>query len=70
MLAQVGRREPGWGNLAWYAIMLVVSITLEAALHYGVEKPAERALRGWWDHRLARRAARAEAAVSGGSPLA
>lgn len=68
VLAQIGPRAPGWGNLAWYAPMLLVSIVLAAALHYGVEKPAERAMREWWNGRLVRRAARAESAVGGVRP--
>ena len=70
VLAQVGQRAAGWGNLAWYALMLVVSILLAAALHYGVEKPAERAMRAWWDRRLARRAARVESSAGAVSPPA
>lgn len=68
VLAQIGRREPGWGNLAWYALMLGGSIVLAAALHYWVEKPAERALRAWWDRRLVRRAEQAEPQINGGLP--
>ncbi len=67
VLARIDRREPGWSNLAWYAFMLVVSIVLAAALHYGVEKPAERALRACWDRRLVRRAKQAELQVTGDS---
>lgn len=53
----VGRQPIGWSNLAWYAVMAVVGIALAAGLHYGVEKPMERRIRGAWSRRLERRAA-------------
>lgn len=59
LLAVVGQQPKGWGNLLWYAALLVVTVAAAAALHYLVERPCERFLRSWWDRRLARRAAQA-----------
>jgi peptidoglycan/LPS O-acetylase OafA/YrhL len=56
VLELVGKQPIGWGNLLWYASMLVIGIALAAGLHYGVEKPMERRIRGGWDRRMARRA--------------
>lgn len=57
LLSVVGPQPRGWSNLLWYAVLLVVTVAAAAALHYLVEKPCERALRSWWDARLARKAA-------------
>jgi peptidoglycan/LPS O-acetylase OafA/YrhL len=54
VLELVGKQPISWGNLGWYAVMLVVGVALAAALHYGVEKPFERRIRGAWNRRLAR----------------
>lgn len=44
-----------WSNLIWYAVLLVISISVAALLHHVVERPLERRLRAWWDRRAARR---------------
>jgi peptidoglycan/LPS O-acetylase OafA/YrhL len=43
-----------WTNVFWYAVALVGSLALAAAVHLLVEKPAERVMRRWWDARRAR----------------
>lgn len=53
-LALVGR-QVGAIALAWYPLMLVVSLAVAFALHLWVEKPVERRLRRWWDERQAAR---------------
>jgi peptidoglycan/LPS O-acetylase OafA/YrhL len=60
VLAIVGQQAGGWLNLVWYPLMLVPVIALAAALHFFVEKPAEKRMRAWWDRR---RAAKQLAAV-------
>ncbi|MER6995003.1 acyltransferase [Streptomyces sp. NPDC000410] len=47
----LGKEPVAWSNLQWYAALLVVSLAGAAALHYAVERPLERRLRGWWDRR-------------------
>ena len=54
LLAIVGPQGGGWSNAPWYVLCLVLAIGLASLLHYFVERPAERALRSWWDTRRAR----------------
>lgn len=60
-LALLGKQQASWSNLVWYAPLLVISVTLAAALHLWVEKPVERRMRRWKDERDGRTAALAEA---------
>lgn len=40
---------------AWTLMLLTAAIALSAALHLWIEKPVERRLRTWQDHRITRR---------------
>jgi peptidoglycan/LPS O-acetylase OafA/YrhL len=51
----VGFHEPSWVNLLWFALVGGIATGLAALLHYFVERPVEKRLRGWWDRRLAAR---------------
>lgn len=46
-----GPRGPGWSNVVWGAGIFVIALALSAAVHYWVEAPAERRIRGWKDRR-------------------
>jgi len=48
-LAVFGLQPASWLNLLWFAVLLVVGLAGGAALHYFVEKPAERRMRAWKD---------------------
>lgn len=50
-----GERPTGWSNLGWYALVLVLSVGVSAALHFGVERPIERWIRRADDRRVARK---------------
>lgn len=56
-----GSRGAGGSNLIWGAGIFVVALALSAAIHYWVEAPAERSIRGWKDQRDIARAARSAA---------
>ncbi len=56
ILSIVGAQPGSWLNLGWYAACLALAIGGACLLHYFVEKPMERRIRGWWDRRLASRA--------------
>ena len=60
-LALLGYQAVGWSNLVWYLPLALVGIGVAALLHYFVEKPLERRMRGWMDRRVARKAAIATA---------
>jgi peptidoglycan/LPS O-acetylase OafA/YrhL len=46
-----GSHGPGWSNLLWGLGIFAIALGLAAAIHHGVEAPAERAIRGWKDRR-------------------
>jgi len=53
VLEHFGARTPGWQNLGWYAVFLLLALVAAAGLHYGVERPLERRLRAWKENRAA-----------------
>lgn len=44
-------RDPAWSNLVWGGVIFGIALALSAAMHYWVESPAERRIRGWKDRR-------------------
>jgi peptidoglycan/LPS O-acetylase OafA/YrhL len=51
-------RGAGGSNLIWGAGIFIVALAVSAAIHYWVEAPVERSIRGWKDRRDRARAAR------------
>lgn len=64
-----GPRGPGWSNLLWGAGIFLVALALSAAIHHGVEVPAERRLRRWKDSRDRRFDARRSPNQTAGEPV-
>lgn len=54
-LAVFGFQDATWRNIFWWAVLFLVALVASAAMHHGVEKPAERRMRRWKDERDARK---------------
>lgn len=54
LLIVVGPRPASWGNAAWYALALLLSLAFAWAVHYGVERPLERRIRTRFESRAPR----------------
>ena len=52
-----GPQPPSWKNLGWMAVVFMIDVCLAWALHAFVERPGEKALRGWKDRRDAQKLA-------------